>query len=708
MKRNKRRRPTGARRSTFAAFALILGGGGLVAVNAVASATGGGPGGSPVGAPGAATISCPDVGQELTDVPEAARADVDKALAKLDQQITEAYDRLTSTREEQTQDANHVQDAILGPLSEQRTAVIGEIANYVKQAGATAPASLDGLAPCTAVAPAQARNEGDGDGDGDGGQDGEAGGEAGNGQDGEGQGGGQPDDNGNGAAGPFAQDFVDITKVQPNVQAKPRKTGKASTGTFTVECGVNENKIFNTDNLIVAPGVDNGAHHTHDYVGNQGVDAFASNDDLANAETSCSEQGDKSSYYWPVLRVQDGTQEFDAKQQGGGLEGNVGRILAADKAEIQYVGSPTGKVVAMPKFLRIITGDAKAFTNGTANANAHWSCTGFEDKVQLTDKYPICPQGSSVVRSFAFQSCWDGQNIDSANHRAHVDFADADGNCRNGFKAIPQLTMRLVYDVPAPVIKNGQVKNPYAVDGFPEQLHKPITDHDDFINVMDEDLMDEVVDCVNGGRPCGAGAGAGEQPQEPQKPEEPEQPKQPEEPQKPEEPQEPQKPEEPQQPEQPEEPQEPQEPQKPEEPEQPEQPQQPEQPEEPRDEPETAPEESSTDKDPADKPGAAETPQTPPSSAEPRVVATPTQAAEASGGAGGVEAKSGATKSAEAEVEAAGEEAPSEQAQPQPRAASGGLANTGATLWPAAAGGVLFLGGVVLLIYNRRRNMNTN
>ncbi len=41
-----------------------------------------------------------------------------------------------------------------------------------------------------------------------------------------------------------------------------------------------------------------------------------------------------------------------------------------------------------------------------------------------------------MVRTFAFQSCWDGQNIDSANHRTHVAFADARGNCQNGFKAI--------------------------------------------------------------------------------------------------------------------------------------------------------------------------------------------------------------------------------------------------------------------------------
>ncbi len=198
----------------------------------------------------------------------------------------------------------------------------------------------------------------------------------------------------------------------------PRRGGAASRGLFTTKCGVNANKLYNTDNVIVAPGVGNGAHHTHDYVGNQSVDAFTENEDFAAGETACRNQGDKSSYYWPVLHLQDGTAEFDADQPGGGAEGNTGRILTASQVTLNYVGNPRGKVVAMPKFLRIITGDAKAFTNGTANANAAWSCTGFEGR-QLTDKYHVCPEGSLLVRTSKFQSCWDGRNTDSANHRSH-------------------------------------------------------------------------------------------------------------------------------------------------------------------------------------------------------------------------------------------------------------------------------------------------
>ncbi|MFR0352169.1 DUF1996 domain-containing protein [Streptomyces sediminimaris] len=503
MGRNTRKRRTPlATKAIAASAALALGGGGLLWANFYASAHESNSGHNYTKSANAqwATLACPDVSQKLTNVPYRARQGVTRELANLDKQVTEAYSRLASTRRAQANDANFVQNAIVGPLKDKRIATLDRIRIDIERVGGKAPDNLSQLAACTPQAANQGQNGQNGGGQNAGGQNGQA---TASPSAGATAGAGQQQDNGNGAAGPVAADFVDITKVAPNVQGKPDKGNNASTGTFSLNCGVNANENRNTDNLIVAPGVNNGAHHTHDYVGNQDVNAFSSNDTLAKASTTCSEQGDKSAYYWPVLRLQDGTQEKDANQLGGGKEGNVGKILRAESAQITYVGNPTSKVVAMPTFLRIITGDAKAATNGAANANAHWSCTGFEDKVQLTNQYPLCPQGSKVVRTFAFQSCWDGQNIDSANHRTHVAFADpASGACPNGFKAIPQLTQRLVYDVPTPTIANGQVKNPYAVDGFPEELHKAITDHDDFISVMDQNLMNRVVNCINNGQRC--------------------------------------------------------------------------------------------------------------------------------------------------------------------------------------------------------------
>ena len=425
--------------------------------------------------------------------------------------------------------------------------------------------------------------------------------------------------------------YIDILKVKPN-NAEPANSRAASTGTFTVDCGRNENQHFNPDNFVAQPGVRNGAQHLHDYVGNLSSNADSNNKSLDAAGTTC-RNGDKSAYFWPVVRIDTGAEEKNspakssdsdrdqaartaatplitcpdvasklpdvpdqamaevnrnlelldtqideankrlvstqgqggpnfvqnailgplkdkrvatidrmaiaigrtaAKPQGLGnlapcalggqagsnggtgagnaggakplpgadknneLPGNDGEIQRPAKVGITFRGSPAGKVTAMPKFLRALTGDAKPAINGTKNTRAAWTCTGFENR--LTDKYPICPEGSKVERIHTFPSCWDGKNTDSANHRTHIVFPDANGRCAPGFKSVPQLRTTLVYDIPHDI----QVKKQYKVDSFPEEEHNPLSDHDDFANVMSQSIMNQLVNCINRGKTCNA------------------------------------------------------------------------------------------------------------------------------------------------------------------------------------------------------------
>ncbi|WP_432118757.1 DUF1996 domain-containing protein [Streptomyces sp. bgisy032] len=667
-----------------------------MAANVYASATDGGSDGdaartrSGTGVQTAgATIDCPDVGAKLTSVPDQARSEVDKELALLDEQISKAYQQLSESAQEIQQDSGFAGNAVINPLKEKRAATLERITIAIERAG-DRPEGLEALAACTVR---ESGNQAPAQGDGQGGDGGA--------QPGQEQGAGQGNNGGQAGNGPVAADFTDIKTVQPNVNS-PRESGEASRGSFATSCGVNENGLFNSDNVIVAPGVSNGAHHFHDYVGNQANDAFASDQDLENAETSCVDQGDKSTYYWPVLRLQNGTQEQDADKPGGGIEGNAGEIVTPKEVTLDFVGNPRGKVTAMPRLLRIITGDAKSFVNGPANANASWSCTGFEDR-QLKDKYPLCPQGSDVVRTFKFQSCWDGRNIDSANHRTHVAFTGADGSCPSGFRPIPQLVQRVVYDVDAPSLQDGGRTTPlFAVDSFPDQLHKPVTDHGDFINVFDEKLMKEMVDCINEGRECGVGAGEqpGEEPgEEPsQTPEAPQ-----EEPT-----------------ETPEAPQE--EPTK--------------TPEAPQEQPTRTPDapqngngggdagddggkpgdggdegdggKGEASEPPADKPSPEPEPgdgSAAPGTTAPGTLATASPGGDAAGGAKDDEGDDGGDLAEGQAVGTATSAAatPEEPSLTEPQAVGqGGLADTGAQLWPAAAGAVLVIAGFVVLRRVRR------
>jgi Domain of unknown function (DUF1996) len=97
--------------------------------------------------------------------------------------------------------------------------------------------------------------------------------------------------------------FVPIEDVRPNVMTPPVGDG-GSTGVFTVDCGTNENRKFSPDNPVAQPGVKNGAQHVHDFVGNLSISADSTDESLAASDTTCV-NGDKSSYFWPVVRVNE-------------------------------------------------------------------------------------------------------------------------------------------------------------------------------------------------------------------------------------------------------------------------------------------------------------------------------------------------------------------------------------------------------------------
>lgn len=291
------------------------------------------------------------------------------------------------------------------------------------------------------------------------------------------------------AGGPARRDFVRIQQVRPNVEeAQPGRD--ASTGTFTSTCGTNAEGHRNSDNFMVTPGKRNGAQHVHDYVGNLSTNAFATDESLHAAATTC-DRDDRSTYFWPVLR-DTAKRGGDALVDGGGLDGNVGEILRPATAQLQFRGNPTSKVTAMPDDLTMIMGDAKAVTNGDADARAAWTCTGFADRA--TTKYPLCPPDSQLVRILDFPSCWDGNNLDSANHRDHVTFPRRNGSCGRGKTTIPQLRITLTYDQ-----LDGRA---FALDSFPDQRHNAATDHADFMAVMPEALLAQMTDCINTGKNC--------------------------------------------------------------------------------------------------------------------------------------------------------------------------------------------------------------
>ena len=273
-------------------------------------------------------------------------------------------------------------------------------------------------------------------------------------------------------------DYVAIAAV------KDVEPGPAGVGRFTWSCGRNEEGHLNSANIVVAPGIEGTAHHMHDYVGNLSTSAASTEASLATSATTC-RNGDQSTYFWPVLRT-------GAEGTGPEQFGRHGVIHTPSAVTLTFYGNPAGPVVAIPRFLRAVTGDAQAFTNGGARARPAFTCGRAPDR--RTAKYPICDRGDQLLRIYDFPSCWDGARLDSPDHRAHLSVPDRSGACPRGRFAIPRLRITVAYDLPA--------GPPYLIDSFEDQRHSPITDHALLVYLLPDELTAQVVECLNAGRTC--------------------------------------------------------------------------------------------------------------------------------------------------------------------------------------------------------------
>ncbi|WP_410669065.1 DUF1996 domain-containing protein [Amycolatopsis sp. cmx-4-68] len=133
--------------------------------------------------------------------------------------------------------------------------------------------------------------------------------------------------------------FIDINKVPAgnNVNAALKKKG--AQGSFTVNCGTNaDGAHHNPDNFIAQPGIKNGAQHLHDYVGNVTTDADSSLKSLLAGGTTC-KNGDKSAYFWPVIRIDreddaaNANENQQAQQKQQGKTGDVQQDQSAKDAQ---------------------------------------------------------------------------------------------------------------------------------------------------------------------------------------------------------------------------------------------------------------------------------------------------------------------------------------------------------------------------------------
>jgi hypothetical protein len=239
------------------------------------------------------------------------------------------------------------------------------------------------------------------------------------------------------------------------------------TGQFVVHCTYSHS---GPNDPIVHFGMA-GMSHQHDFYGAEGVDQSSTPDEMAQQETTCDKTPDTAAYWHPAL--------YDGEEVVEPLDLHA-YYRAAPGVE------PTD-VEPFPFGLALIAGDQFATEPQEGEATG-WTCG---TRTDLSDEPPVCPASAPLHLVLTFQDCWDGEHLDSEDHRSHAAYS-ADGECPESHPVhLPQLTM--------------SVRFPISGDGHDLRLASGdvVTAHGDFLNAWDpEGLRREVEACIWRGVVC--------------------------------------------------------------------------------------------------------------------------------------------------------------------------------------------------------------
>ncbi|MEU6767059.1 DUF1996 domain-containing protein [Streptomyces sp. NPDC046853] len=272
----------------------------------------------------------------------------------------------------------------------------------------------------------------------------------------------------------LALPLLGVTLPESGAQAAtPPKADVVRVAEFLAECPASHRA---PDDPIIFPGLP-GASHMHSFFGNKSTNAHSSMGSLNGSASTCSPDTDLSAYWVPTL-----------------YKGNT--PVEPTGTTFYYLGEGVrddiiAKTQPIPRGLRIVAGNAKA-TGPNDNTISRWSCL-HHGEVGSSHDFVNCPAGSMLESYLDFPQCWNGKDLDSADHKSHMSYP-VNGACPGTH--------------PVPVPKLRQVLR-YPVNGNPADLRLAsgagYTMHGDFINVWPEDEMKRRVrDCINPIIKCGA------------------------------------------------------------------------------------------------------------------------------------------------------------------------------------------------------------
>ena len=227
---------------------------------------------------------------------------------------------------------------------------------------------------------------------------------------------------------------------------------------FVIGCGFSHT---NNDDPIALPGKA-GASHNHTFIGNRSVDAATTPGALLGGSSSCGDVGDASAYWVPTLFA-------------------GGRALRPLVGVGYYVRRTFEPVRAFPPGLKMIAGNARARRPQPLSV-VGWACGGFSAEPSSA-VVPSCPPDRALHLRATFPGCWNGRDLDSADHQRHLAYPTG-GRCpRSHPVALPSLVLIFLY--------------PSTESVRPIQASGRFGTHADFINGWDQETLEALVAALN-------------------------------------------------------------------------------------------------------------------------------------------------------------------------------------------------------------------
>lgn len=230
------------------------------------------------------------------------------------------------------------------------------------------------------------------------------------------------------------------------------------------------------------------AGHLHQFAGNAPRENWSAAS-FRQHSTNCSRKADRSGYWIPAVLKPNGT-----------------RITPTNIAPYYRTRVYFGSVVKPPNGLKIIAGDAHSQTPQDLSI-VFWDCKKDGEvggRVYGISAEPRnCSGNADTPRLHVnFPQCWDGFNLDSADHKSHMAYPYSDGAnyyCPSDHPvAIPMLALQVVF----PARKDAGV-NWNAVTFSSGGRYSM---HGDFVSVWKEGsggIGDLIKNCMQRGKVCG-------------------------------------------------------------------------------------------------------------------------------------------------------------------------------------------------------------